>query len=138
VSVPRAPRGPLRTVIEETGRTFFTHARDVRSNSVNSRDARVSGPQDIWSCQCQAILAENGVTARRSQASPLMSVHAEHFLFDSRDKRDFGLSYFRGMCSRKLNFLGAGFFSKPFCPLCVIWMQISPFERSCFLLTASV
>jgi hypothetical protein len=36
VSAPRAPRPPLRMVIEETWWTFFTHMRDVRSNSVNS------------------------------------------------------------------------------------------------------
>jgi hypothetical protein len=51
---------------------------------------------------------------QRSQASPLMSLHAEQLPFGSRDKRDFGLSYFRGMCSRKLSFLGAGFFLKTF------------------------
>jgi hypothetical protein len=36
-SAPREPRPPLRMVIKETGRTFLTHARDVRSNLVSSR-----------------------------------------------------------------------------------------------------
>jgi hypothetical protein len=114
VSAPREPRPPLRTVIEETMQTFFTHARDVRSNSVISRDARMQSPQDVWSCQCQAILAEDGVTARRSQTSSLTSLHAEQIIFGSEDKHDFGLSHSRGMYSQKPNFLGVGCFSKPF------------------------
>jgi hypothetical protein len=114
VSAPRVPRPPLCTVIEETRRTFFTHAQDVRSNSVNSRDARMQGPQDVWSCQCQAILVEDGMIAQRSRASSLTSLPAERIIFGSGDKRDFGLSHFRGMYSRKPNFLGAGCFSKHF------------------------
>jgi hypothetical protein len=31
-SAPREPRPPLRMVIKKAGRTFLTHARDVRSN----------------------------------------------------------------------------------------------------------
>jgi hypothetical protein len=54
------------------------------------------------------------VTARRSRASSLTSLPAERFSFSPRDKRDFGLSYFRGMYFRKPNFLGAGCFSKSF------------------------
>jgi hypothetical protein len=74
----------------------------------------MQGPQDVWSCQCQAILAEDGVTAQRSRASSLTSLPAERIIFGSGDKRDFGLSRFRGMYSRKPNFLGAGCLSKPF------------------------
>jgi hypothetical protein len=37
VSAPREPWPPLCTVIKETGQTFLTHARDVRSNLVSSR-----------------------------------------------------------------------------------------------------
>jgi hypothetical protein len=72
------------------------------------------GPQGVWSCQCQAILAEDGVTARRSRATSLTSLPVEQFPFGSRDKRNFGLSYFRGMYSRKPNFLGVGCFLKSF------------------------
>jgi hypothetical protein len=54
------------------------------------------------------------VTARRSRASSLTSLPAEQFSFGSRDKHDFRFSYFRGMYSRKPNFLGAGCFSKSF------------------------
>jgi hypothetical protein len=43
-----------------------------------------------------------------------MSLPAERIIFGSGDKRDFGLSHFRGMYSRKPNFLGAGCFLKPF------------------------
>jgi hypothetical protein len=46
-STPWEPRPPLRTVIKETVRTFFTHTRDVRSNTVNSRDVRLLGPPRI-------------------------------------------------------------------------------------------
>jgi hypothetical protein len=44
----------------------------------------------------------------------MASLPAERIIFSSGDKRDFGLSYFRGMYSRKPNFLGAGCFLKPF------------------------
>jgi hypothetical protein len=97
VSAPWGPRPPLCTVIEETWRTFFTHARDMRSNSVNNRDARIQGPLDVWSCQCQVISAKDRGIARRSQASSLMSSPAEQFSFGRRDKRDFWPSCFRGM-----------------------------------------
>jgi hypothetical protein len=53
----------------------------------------MQGPQGVWSCQCQAILAEDGVTARRSQASSLTSLPAEQFPFGPSDKRSLGLSY---------------------------------------------
>jgi hypothetical protein len=48
VLAPREPRPPLRTVIKETGWTFLTHARDVRSNSVNSQDARAGGAHKMF------------------------------------------------------------------------------------------
>jgi hypothetical protein len=105
---------PLCTVIKETGRTFFTHARDMRSNLVNSRGVRPLGPQGIKSCHCQAILAEDGVTARRNQASSLTSLPAEQSPFDPGDKCNFGLSYFRGMYFRNLNFIGVGFSLRSF------------------------
>jgi hypothetical protein len=47
VSAPREPRLPLRTVKKETVRTFLTHMWDVRSNAVNSRDARPLGPSCV-------------------------------------------------------------------------------------------
>jgi hypothetical protein len=46
-STPRKPRPPLRTVIKETVRTFFIHARDVRSDTINSRDVRPLGPPHV-------------------------------------------------------------------------------------------
>jgi hypothetical protein len=39
----------------------------------------MQGPQDVWSYQCEAILAEDGVTARRSRASSLTSLPVEQF-----------------------------------------------------------
>jgi hypothetical protein len=108
VSAPWTPWPPLCMVIEKTWRTFFTHARDVRSNSVNSRDAWMRGPHGVWSCQCQAILAEDSVTTRRSQASSLTSLPVDQFPFGPRDKRSFGFSYFRGMYFGNPNFFGAG------------------------------
>jgi hypothetical protein len=92
VSTPRALRPPLCMVIEETWQTFFTHARDVQSNTVNSRGARLLGPRDIRSCQCQAILAEDGVTARRNQASLLTSSPVRLFPFNPKEELDFGPS----------------------------------------------
>jgi hypothetical protein len=47
VSTPREPWPPLCTVIKETERTCFTHAWDVRSNVVISRDVRPLGPLRI-------------------------------------------------------------------------------------------
>jgi hypothetical protein len=114
MSAPWAPWPPPCTVIEETGWTFFTHARDVRSNSVNSRDARAWSLQDVRSCQCQSILAEDGVTTQRIRASSLTSWLAKRFLSDLRGKLDFGPPYFRGMYLSRLNSFGTGFFSKPF------------------------
>jgi hypothetical protein len=44
VSAPRKLRLLLRMANKETVRTFLTHTRDMRSNAVNSRDARPLGP----------------------------------------------------------------------------------------------
>jgi hypothetical protein len=43
----RSQGAPLRTVIKETVRTFFTHTWDVRSNTVNNRDVRLLDPQCV-------------------------------------------------------------------------------------------
>jgi hypothetical protein len=55
-----------------------------------------------------------------------MSLPAERIIFGSGDKRGFGLSHFRGMYSRKPNFLCAGCFSKPF----ILFVQFE--HKYCF------
>jgi hypothetical protein len=97
MSAPCALWPPICTVIEETWWIFFTHAQDVRSNAVNSRGTRLLGPWDVQSCQCQVILVDDGVTARRNQASSLTSFSVKLFPFVPREKLDFGSSCFRGM-----------------------------------------
>jgi hypothetical protein len=63
---------------------------------VNSQSARLLGPQGVWSCQCQVIPAEDGVTTQRIKASSLTSLPMRLFSFDPKDKFIFDSSYFRG------------------------------------------
>jgi hypothetical protein len=57
VSAPRESWPPLRAVTQETAQTFFTHARDVQSKMVNSRDVRPLGLPRVSSCQNQQRVA---------------------------------------------------------------------------------
>jgi hypothetical protein len=138
VSAPCALRPPQRTVIEDTWRTFFTHARDVRSNTVNSRGARPLGPRAVRSCQCQAILTEDGMTARRSQASSLMSFSVRLFPFDPKDNLDNEFSHFQGMSFSNSNFFGIRCLVKSFALFMQFGHKSCLFERSCSLLEVLV
>jgi hypothetical protein len=68
---------------------------------VNSRGARLLGPRDIQSCQCQVIPAEGGVTTRTSNTSSLMSRPVVLLSFDPEEKDIFEAQYFRGMYYQK-------------------------------------
>jgi hypothetical protein len=84
------------------------------------------GPQDVWSCHCQPILAEGGVTTRRVQASSWTSWFAERFPLELKDKLDFGPSYFRGMYFSKAKLFRNWVFSQSFFSS---FLKILPFER---------
>jgi hypothetical protein len=70
----------------------FSHPRAGRAVKLSQQPwtRKQGGPQDIWSCQCQSILAEDGVTTRRIQASSLTSWLAERFPWELKDKLDLG------------------------------------------------
>jgi hypothetical protein len=125
VSAPRALRPPLRTVIEETWWTFFTHARDVRSNAVNSR---------------RPVLSMSGYPCRGwrdSSKEPSVFtdiISCEAISFRPKGEARFWVLMFLRYVLLKSTLLWCWVSHEVFRLLYAIRMQVSPFERSCLLL----
>jgi hypothetical protein len=132
VSAPRALWPPLRTVIEEAWQTFFTGGARHAVKCSQQPVCADLGPRGIQSCQCQVIPIGDGVTARRSSASSLMSLPVRLFSFNQEEKSFSGLHLFEVCIIRARRFFSGGVLWD-FRPLCVIQAQGSFFEVFCLL-----